>query len=72
MLAEQRTTFGDTSRELYDLLIKPALEQLKDKSTVCVVPEGVLWDLPFRALLAKMIDICLRTLGSITHPRLAC
>ena len=25
----------------------------KDKSTVCVVPDGVLWDLPFQAVQAK-------------------
>ncbi len=53
MLAEQSPTFADSSRELYDLLIKPASEQLKDKSTVCVVPDGVLWDLPFQVLQAK-------------------
>ena len=36
--------------ELYDLLVKPAEGQLKDRSSLLVVPESILWDLPFQAL----------------------
>jgi len=50
MLAGQNPTFADTARQLYDLLVKPAEDQLKDKSTVCILPDGILWDLPFQAL----------------------
>jgi len=53
MLAEQSPTFANRSRELYDLLIKPAAEQLKDKTVLCVIPDGVLWDLPFQALQTR-------------------
>ena len=53
MLAEQSPTFADSSRELYDLQIKPASDQLKGKSTLCVIPDGILWDLPFQALQPK-------------------
>ena len=38
------------ARELYDLLIKPAGEQLKSQTHLVVVPDGWLWNLPFAAL----------------------
>jgi CHAT domain-containing protein len=53
MLAEQSPTFASSSRQLYDLLIGPALEQLKGVTTLCVIPDGVLWELPFQALQTK-------------------
>jgi tetratricopeptide (TPR) repeat protein len=42
------------SSELYDLLIKPAEQQLAGKTTVIVVPDGVVWDVPFAALRMKI------------------
>jgi tetratricopeptide (TPR) repeat protein/CHAT domain-containing protein len=42
--------FGHASRELYDLLLKPADAQLLLKTKLIVVPDGVLWRLPFEAL----------------------
>lgn len=53
MLAEQSPTFASSGRQLYDLLIGPALEQLKGVTTLCVIPDGVLWELPFPALQTK-------------------
>ena len=50
MLADQSPTFADTSRQLYDLLVKPAVDQLKGQDTLCILPDGILWDLPFQAL----------------------
>ena len=35
---------------LYDLLLKPAEAQLAGKQTLCVIPDGALWELPFQAL----------------------
>jgi CHAT domain-containing protein len=35
---------------LYQQLIEPAREQLRGKSTLIIVPDGVLWQLPFQAL----------------------
>jgi CHAT domain-containing protein len=40
----------DTARPLYDQLLKPAQAQLQGKTTLIIVPDGVLWDLPFQAL----------------------
>ncbi len=45
-----QSAFADDSRRLYDLLLKPAEQQLKGKTSLCIVPDGVLWDLPFQAL----------------------
>jgi CHAT domain-containing protein len=38
------------SGEIYELLLKPAEQQIKSKSSLLIVPEGTLWDLPFQAL----------------------
>ena len=45
-----QSAFADSARDLYDLLVKPAEEQLRGKTTLCIVPDGPLWDLPFQVL----------------------
>ncbi|HET6978759.1 MAG TPA: CHAT domain-containing protein [Pyrinomonadaceae bacterium] len=50
MLAERDLRYQDAARQLYDLLLKPAEEQLRGRKTLCVIPDRVLWDLPFQAL----------------------
>jgi CHAT domain-containing protein len=45
-----QSAFADDARRLYDLLLKPAEGQLKGKTSLCIVPDGILWDLPFQAL----------------------
>jgi len=40
------------ARELYDLLLAPAREQLAGRAHVVIVPDGTLWRLPFQALRA--------------------
>jgi CHAT domain-containing protein/tetratricopeptide (TPR) repeat protein len=37
---------------LYARLIEPARQQLRGKSTLVIVPDGVLWQVPFQALLS--------------------
>jgi CHAT domain-containing protein len=49
-LASGDLGFQTASRELYDLLLKPAAAQLADKTNLIIVPDGPLWDLPFQAL----------------------
>ena len=39
-----------TSGRLYDLLIRPAEQSLQGRRNVIIVPDRVLWDLPFQAL----------------------
>src|SRR5215216_2255257 len=50
MLAERDLNYQDAARQLYDLLLKPAEEQLRGRKTLCIVPDRVLWELPFQAL----------------------
>jgi CHAT domain-containing protein len=44
--------FQALSKELYVLLIKPAQNQLQNKSNLIISPDNVLWDLPFQVLLS--------------------
>ena len=53
MLAERDLSYQDAARQLYDLLLKPAEEQLRGKKTLCIVPDRALWELPFQALQPK-------------------
>jgi CHAT domain-containing protein/Tfp pilus assembly protein PilF len=49
-LAERHPGYSALSREMYEALIEPALKELHDIKTICIVPDGVLWSLPFQAL----------------------
>lgn len=40
------------SRKLYDLFLKAAESELAGKKTICLIPDGSLWRLPFQALVA--------------------
>jgi CHAT domain-containing protein len=50
VLSTNHPGFRQTGLELYDLLIKPAEPYLNNKTTVCIVPDDTLWNLPFQAL----------------------
>ncbi len=49
-LANHDLDYGESASDLHNLLIKPAAEQLRNKTTLVIVPDHVLWDLPFQAL----------------------
>ncbi|MGH9832340.1 MAG: tetratricopeptide repeat protein [Blastocatellia bacterium] len=49
-LAKGSPGFRQPARELYDLLLKPAVAQLQGKNSLVIVPDGALWELPFQAL----------------------
>jgi CHAT domain-containing protein len=38
------------ARQLYNLLLKPAEQRIRNKTNLVIVPDNVLWDLPFQAL----------------------
>jgi CHAT domain-containing protein/Tfp pilus assembly protein PilF len=50
MLADRDFSYQESARQLYDLLLKPAEQQLRGRKTLCVVPDQALWELPFQAL----------------------
>ena len=49
-LSKRDESFAGASRELYDLLLKPAEQQIAAKVNVIIVPDRVVWDVPFEAL----------------------
>ena len=49
MLADRDPTFAGTAHKIYDLLIRPAEAQLQGKDSVCIIPDGILWEVPFQA-----------------------
>lgn len=50
LLASRAGNFYELARELYDLLVKPAEDQIALKTKLIIVPDGLLWRLPFEAL----------------------
>jgi CHAT domain-containing protein len=50
LLADNSLDFRAPARRLYDLLIRPAQTQINGKKSLCIVPDGALWELPFQAL----------------------
>jgi CHAT domain-containing protein/tetratricopeptide (TPR) repeat protein len=50
LLATRNLDFSESARGLYDLLIRPAQAQISGKTALVIVPDEVLWELPFQAL----------------------
>ncbi len=50
-LAERQLTFRTSATTLYQQLLQPAQEFLKSKTSLVIVPDSVLWELPFQALM---------------------
>lgn len=53
MMADAHPSFIPAARELYEVLLKPAEPLLHGKTTLCIVPDRLLWDVPFQALQSK-------------------
>ncbi len=49
-LAERQPDYASLGRELYQLLIAPAANELQHINTICIIPDEFLWTLPFQAL----------------------
>ncbi|HEY2962068.1 MAG TPA: CHAT domain-containing protein, partial [Pyrinomonadaceae bacterium] len=50
-LAARDLGFRSSASKLYELLVKSAAPQLRDKANLIIVPDDTLWDLPFQALV---------------------
>ena len=50
-VAERKISFAASAQALYQHLLKPAAGLLSQKKNVVIVPDGVLWELPFQALM---------------------
>lgn len=66
--------YAKLSRELFDALVKPAQSQLANKTSITIVPDGILWALPFAALQSNdnrfwIEDCAINYAGSISALR---
>ncbi len=50
LLGERSPAFAVLARELYELLLRPVEPRLRGRTTLGIVPDGPLWELPFQAL----------------------
>jgi CHAT domain-containing protein/Flp pilus assembly protein TadD len=50
LLSTKSDDSQQSARDLYDMLLRPAEDQLVLKTKLVIVPDGVLWRLPFEAL----------------------
>ncbi len=50
LISENRSGFSEQGQKLYNLLVKPADADLAGKTSLIIVPDGILWGLPFQAL----------------------
>lgn len=49
-IAQRDLEWTRSARSLYDLLLGPVADAIDSRSLLCVVPDGVLWQLPFHML----------------------
>ena len=59
LLASHDLTYGAAARALYGQLLAPAAAQLRGKRTLCIVPDGPLWELPFQTLQPSAAEFLL-------------
>jgi CHAT domain-containing protein len=52
-IAQRNLACRASSQELYRLLLKPVEPQLRGRTTLIIVPDGPLWNLPFQALVSR-------------------
>jgi CHAT domain-containing protein len=52
-VASRDLAIRDAARRAFELLLKPAREQLLGKTHLVIVPDDVLWELPFQALVTS-------------------
>ncbi len=70
-LGNRDLDFRAPARRLYDLLLGPAAAEIRGKRTLCIVPNGPLWDLPFQALQPNATETLLDRHALYYAPSLA-
>jgi CHAT domain-containing protein len=50
LIANRSAGYKASAAKLYDLLLKPAHAQLQNINNLIIIPDNVLWELPFQAL----------------------
>ncbi len=70
-LANRQLNFKTSATKLYELLLTPAAEFLRSTNSLVIVPDGVLWKLPFQALSAPNNQYLLETRALTYAPSLS-
>lgn len=52
-VAKRDLNFADTARLLYQHVMGPVNASLRNKTEIVIIPDGILWDLPFQALQSR-------------------
>jgi CHAT domain-containing protein/tetratricopeptide (TPR) repeat protein len=50
LVEEKSNNFRTSASDLYDILLGKAGAAIADKSAIIIIPDGILWNLPFQAL----------------------
>ncbi len=52
LIVDKNLDYKESAKELYQMLIAPLAKHLKNRDNLIIVPDGVLWELPFQALIS--------------------
>jgi CHAT domain-containing protein len=53
LMAGRSVGHRPASRRMHDLLLAPLEKHLQGRGTICIIPDGPLWSIPFQALVAR-------------------
>jgi CHAT domain-containing protein len=70
-LANPNITEQSVSKQLYELLLGPAKSIIGDKRTLAIIPDNILWELPFQALKQPGNRYLIETYNIFYAPSLA-
>lgn len=49
-VTERRANFDVLGRDLFEILVAPAAREIAGKTALCIIPDGLIWKVPFQAL----------------------
>jgi len=71
LISSRSPAYGKAARALYDILLAPLERELAGVKTLCVIPDGVLWTVPFHALVTPRGRHLIDEYGIFYAPSLA-
>ena len=70
-LATRYLNFRKEAQALFNLLMAPAAQALQGKTTICISPDGPLWELPFQALVDAQNKFLIESVALYRVPSLS-
>ncbi len=52
LIVDKNLDYKESAKEFYQMLIAPLAKQLRNRNNLIIVPDGVLWELPFQTLIS--------------------